>query len=202
MVAGLGHTVVAVVPDAGMRAVAERVLPGRTRAGSAEDTGLAHRSVDAVVVGQAYHWFERAPELAEIARILLPRGRLGIVWNVRDQRVEGVRQFVRIVGGQDRTASMDDPLDGLGIEFGPVTRRTFANVQELDAGGLVALAGSYSYVALRPDRDEVLREVRELAAGRRDLCGRGRFELPYLSNCFRASRRDLPGGSPGHRLRS
>jgi SAM-dependent methyltransferase len=66
--ARLGHDVTSVEPDDGMRAVAERVLPGRTVAGVAESMPLETASVDAVLAGQAYHWFDAARALPEIAR--------------------------------------------------------------------------------------------------------------------------------------
>jgi SAM-dependent methyltransferase len=186
--ARLGHDVLAIEPDESMRAVAEGALPGRTRAASAEDTGLGDACADAVLVGQAFHWFDLPRALPEIARVLRPGGWLGIVWNIRDERVGWVERFVNIVGGEDRMSAMHDSLDELGESFGPVQRATFAHVQSIDATALVALASSYSYVALRPDRDEVLAQVAELAAVHPELAGRARFDLPYRSNCFRADR--------------
>src|SRR5437762_9625923 len=80
----LGHDVLAVEPDDAMRAVAEAALPGRTVAGTAEDLPLPDASYDAVVAGQAYHWFDRDRALPEIARVLSAGGALGVVWNIRD----------------------------------------------------------------------------------------------------------------------
>jgi SAM-dependent methyltransferase len=188
-VAALGHHVVAVEPDEGMRAVAEAALPGRTKAGSAEQIPSADACVDAVLAGQAYHWFDPARAVPEIARVLRPGGRLGIVWNVRDERVDWVRQFVEIVGGEDRMASMREPAPEVGAYFGPVEQNVFGHAQEIDADGLVALASSYSYVAMRSDRDDVLAAIRDLARNHSDLAGRDRFALPYLATAFRAVRR-------------
>ena len=74
--------VTAVEPDPEMRAVLSQatscylVLEGR-----AEAIPLADESVDAVFVGQAFHWFSTAEALAEIARVLRPRGRLVLIWS-------------------------------------------------------------------------------------------------------------------------
>jgi ubiquinone/menaquinone biosynthesis C-methylase UbiE len=51
------------------------------RAGSAEEIPLRNAAVDAVFVGDAFHWFAGAAALGEIARVLRPRGGLGLIWN-------------------------------------------------------------------------------------------------------------------------
>jgi SAM-dependent methyltransferase len=66
--------VVAVEPDERMRAV-----HGAALAGSAEAIPLADASVDAAFVGEAFHWFDPAAAIAELARVLRPRGGLAIV---------------------------------------------------------------------------------------------------------------------------
>jgi SAM-dependent methyltransferase len=67
--------VVAVEPDERMRAV-----HGTALAGSAEAIPLDAGSVDAVFVGEAFHWFAARDAIAEIARVLRPRGGLAIFW--------------------------------------------------------------------------------------------------------------------------
>jgi len=66
--------VVAVEPDERMRAV-----HGAALAGSAEAIPLDDASVDAAFVGEAFHWFDPAAAIAELARVLRPRGGLAIV---------------------------------------------------------------------------------------------------------------------------
>ena len=51
---------------------------------TAEAIPLPDASVDAVVVGQAFHWFDREAALAEIARVLRPGGALAAFWNAED----------------------------------------------------------------------------------------------------------------------
>jgi ubiquinone/menaquinone biosynthesis C-methylase UbiE len=70
-------TVVAVEPDDAMRGLIDI---GTVLAGSAEAIPLEDESVDCVFAGEAFHWFDQAPALAEIARVLVPRGGLAIVW--------------------------------------------------------------------------------------------------------------------------
>jgi ubiquinone/menaquinone biosynthesis C-methylase UbiE len=74
--------VIAVEPLDGMRAVLERVVPeAEALAGSADAIPLPDGSVDAVFVGQAFHWFATDDVLREIARVLRPRGILAILFN-------------------------------------------------------------------------------------------------------------------------
>jgi SAM-dependent methyltransferase len=67
--------VVAVEPDDRMRAV-----HGEALAGSAEAIPLDEASVDAVFVGEAFHWFDPASAIPELVRVLRPRGGLAILW--------------------------------------------------------------------------------------------------------------------------
>jgi SAM-dependent methyltransferase len=66
--------VVAVEPDERMRAVHGSALEG-----SAEAIPLEDASVDAVFVGEAFHWFDPAAAIPEVARVLRPRGGLATI---------------------------------------------------------------------------------------------------------------------------
>lgn len=82
-----GHRVIAVEPNAGMRAAARRDLGIREKFtvidGAAEATGLSDASIDLVSAAQAFHWFDAAAVRQEWSRILRPRGRVAIYWNTR-----------------------------------------------------------------------------------------------------------------------
>ncbi len=62
----------------------------RALAGSAEQIPLPDASVDAVLCGQSMHWFDLSRALPEIARVLVPGGTLGALWNSDDDRVPWV----------------------------------------------------------------------------------------------------------------
>ena len=93
LLVGTRATVIAVEPVAEMRAALERALPSVTAyPGTAEAIPLDDSSVDAVTVGQAFHWFRGDEALAEIHRVLRPGGGLGIVFNVaRHHRAMGLQ---------------------------------------------------------------------------------------------------------------
>lgn len=82
-----GNTVYGVEPNADMRRAAETQLAGYANfhsiAATAEATTLDAASVDYVVAGQAFHWFDRSRARQEFARILKPGGWVVLFWNSR-----------------------------------------------------------------------------------------------------------------------
>lgn len=74
--------VIAVEPDLAMLTRLERRLPGvQVELGSAERIPLADHTVETVLVAQAWHWFDASSALRELARVLTPSGRVGLLWN-------------------------------------------------------------------------------------------------------------------------
>ncbi len=107
----LGVDLVAVEPAANMRAVMEERLPAvRVLEGTAESIPLDAGSVDAIIVGNAFHHFDRERAFAEIVRVLRPGSVLALFWawpvekgslgypGVRevDEVVESTRESFRI----------------------------------------------------------------------------------------------------------
>lgn len=182
-----GHDVAAVEPSDGMIEVLRRAVPkADVRAGSAERLPLADRSVDAITVAQAWHWFDAEAAFAECARVLRPGGVLGIGWHVKDQQVPWVRELMAPLDppSEIRTGAAPDLETVAG--FTPFERRTFRYEQRLDPAGLAALASSWSYVAVHEDRDQVLADV--AALGARVAGPDGYLLLPHETRCYRAVR--------------
>ena len=96
--AARGLDVVAVEPLPGMREQLARAVPGvPVHPGTAEDIPLPDGSVDAVLAAQAWHWVDQARAVPEVARVLVPGGQLGLVWNMRDDRADWVAQLSQIL---------------------------------------------------------------------------------------------------------
>jgi SAM-dependent methyltransferase len=185
----LGHRVMPVEPLDEMRAQLDAAVAGVVAlAGSAESIPVPDASADVVTSAQAFHWFDHARALPEIARVLRPGGRLALVWNSRDDRDPWMARLSVIIGNE--TVSETDvvpALDGSGL-FGPVDRARFVHVQTLDRDGLLDLVLSRSYCAkLEPaEREPILDAVVRLYDQTADPDG---VRLPYVTECFRAELR-------------
>src|ERR1043165_9939888 len=138
MLVALGAEVVAVEPDPAMLSELRRALPSvRALPGSAEAVPLQDASVDAVLAGNAMHWFDMSVAGPEIARVLQPNGVLAGLWNVFDDRLEWVAELERISGGaaigprdtftswRAETAETHHPEDGSSSRFGSPEQAEF-----------------------------------------------------------------------------
>jgi len=188
-----GYDVTPVEPDAGMRAQLAASTEGVTAlAGFAESVPLPDGSAEAVVAGQAYHWFDRERAHREIARLLRPGGFFGAIWNHRDDREPWVAELSRITHDTPDNRGNFDPAPTVTLElsglFGPVERREFIHRERRTPDGLVAMISTRSYfLTARPERRaEIVAGVRELTATHPDLAGREGFEVPYRVIVFRA----------------
>jgi SAM-dependent methyltransferase len=189
-----GHEVVAVDPAGPMLDQLQARLPRiATAVGGAEAIPLPDDDVDAVVAGQAAHWFDPVPAAAELRRVLRPGGVVGFVWNTRDERVPWVRALGELLAAEARDHEADQGVvDRFAAEL-PATVEVFdsGTVQQLTPEQVVAGIGTRSYVATMDDagRAEFLGRVRDLLAGRPDTRGRPELELPYTTRAHRLSPR-------------
>ena len=175
--------VVAVEPNDDMRAVlAQRSSGIRVRAGTAERMPLADASADAVFVGDAFHWFDGAAAVEELARVLRPRGGVALLWNHwwsdGDDRTsnsldpplpaEAQALFDEVYvrsGRAAQRAAMADPLLALSADrFEPLAYEAFPRFEELSRREVVDLFTTVSAVASLPEgeRDDLKRELEEL----------------------------------------
>ncbi|MES2170735.1 MAG: methyltransferase domain-containing protein [Actinomycetota bacterium] len=184
----LGLDVIAVEPDPVMLTTLAAALPRvRTVGGSAERMPLPDGSVDAVTVAQAWHWVDPPKAVPEIARVLRPGGTLGLVWNLRDDRVDWVRRLGEVMGSSEAELYQRGEIV-IGPPFGETEYFEVAWTAQTNADELVDLVASRSYIiaATEQERQRVFDGVRELVATEPTLAGRESFELPYRTRCFRA----------------
>ncbi len=184
----LGAEVVAVDPDPGML-VALRAASSGIPAflGRAEELPLPDDSVDAVVFGQSWHWVHPEQASLEAARVLRPGGALGLVWNIRDESVDWVRQMSMIMHGSNAERMLAAGHPPVTSPFGPLEERRWEWSRMMTRDELRAMVFSRSYVITASDeeRDRIDSELAELFD---DI---GAFddevvELPYVTYAFRA----------------
>ena len=142
-----------------------------------------------MVVGQAFHWFDRTRSLSEMARVLTAGGLVALLWNVLDDRIAWVKALTEVTGGEARWSLLqDEPNPDLGPYFTQVESAEFPHSQTMDLRQLVGLVGSWSHVYLSDRRDEILAEA-ELAVRRHIPTDQlSDFELPYVTSAVRAGR--------------
>jgi SAM-dependent methyltransferase len=193
-----GADLVAIEPVAAMRELLVTAAPGATIVdGTAERMPLNDASVDAVIVAQAFHWFEPSLAAREIVRVLKPRGGLGLIWNVRDESVPWVHELTRIMdpyrGATPSHASVAwrPPLEASGL-FDPLRERTFRHEQTTSPDEVVDRIASVSFIAALPqdERAAVASAVRATLEADPNTRGRDSLVFPYRTVVFWTRRRE------------
>jgi SAM-dependent methyltransferase len=199
----VGADVIAVEPDPAMLTELRRTLPDvRALPGSAEAIPLPDESVDAVLAGNAMHWFDMSAAEPEIARVLAPGGVLAGLWNVMDDRVEWVAELARVsgsavVGPRDtptswraETADAYLPARDGAARFGLPEHSEFPHGQRRTADSLVATLATRAGVLVMPEeeREATLGRIRAFLASKPETAG-GEFTLPMLTCVLRVRRR-------------
>jgi SAM-dependent methyltransferase len=195
---GLGADVTAVEPDESMRAEFRQRLPSaRLLVGSAEDIPVPDGSADAVLCGQAMHWFTMDRALPEIARVLVPGGVLAGLWNNDDNRVEWVAGLQAAAGGAAGPTLLERRAQAAATQvedfeprsFGAAERAEFPNAQRRTAESLIAVMGTHSKFLVMPaaERDQVLAQVAGYLSSRPETSA-GEFTMPLVTLVLRAVR--------------
>jgi SAM-dependent methyltransferase len=186
--------------------------------GRGEAIPLPDSSVDAVFVSTAWHWFDPALALAEIARVLRDGGRLGVIWTSRDRTQDWVAELdllrLSAIPGEARGGEASQPrtadqvrekLDrqhtvtlAPGATFEHAEAESFTFTRTMDVDDVVDwLATSSVFIMAAPAaRQTGLARCRTtlLAHATSGPGGGGSaVEMPIRSWCWRADR--LPRGS-------
>ncbi len=189
-------TVIAVEPDDRMRTeLAANVSGARAVQGRGESIPLPDGTADAVLASASWHWMDPVPTLHEVARVLVPGGRLGAVWAGPDPEGALVVQAKELLARRSgRRRSESEANEGLGAgEFAtfiqgdgnrpdvglaipeglpfdrPEHRRQTWDVA-LDAEELIGLLGTFSWIIVMPEEDR-LRLFEEARRILRELLG-------------------------------
>ncbi len=198
----LGADVTAVEPDPQMLAELRRAMPEvRSVPGSAEEIPLPDASVDAVLAGQAMHWFDMDRAMPEIARVLTPGGVLAGLWNVDDDRVGWVFDLAEMSkrkasvtllrwrdgAGRSRQQRLLEAGSGL---FHAAEEGEFGHGQARTADSLLATIATHSHLLVmdEAERAGLLAQVGGFLRTRPETSN-GEFTLPMVTVVLRARRR-------------
>lgn len=164
----LGYAVIGIEPNQAMREAAENLLASYPSFvsvdGTAEATTLNDHSVDLIIAGQAFHWFDREKFREECKRILKPNGNVALFWNERlIDATEFLKEYEALIKEYATDYSkvdhrrMDDDI--ISQFYGKQLHiETFPNKQVLDFDGLYGRLASSSYVPA-PD-DPTMQEMK------------------------------------------
>jgi ubiquinone/menaquinone biosynthesis C-methylase UbiE len=187
----LGAEVTAVEPDAEMLAQLSAHLPEvRALPGTAERIPLPSGSVDAVFVGQAFHWFDQAAALVEIARVLRPGGALAALWNAEDSSADWMPGLGEVARSSVTQSWSTDHLTFDSEHFEAGEKAVFPHTHRRTADSLTETIGTQSHtlVITPEERAEVLGRIRDYLRSRPETAT-GEFDMPLLTTVIRGRRR-------------
>lgn len=192
----LTDRLIAVEPVEAMRQEFAKCVPGiEVLAGTAQALPLPTASAEVVLCAQAFHWFADAQALAEIHRVLTPGGRLGLVWNVRDESVDWVAAITRIIAPYEgdtprfHSGRWRDAFDGSGFSKPELTCFEHAHVGSVETVIMERFLSVSFIASLAPaDKAEVTRQLRELIQTHPALRGVETLAFPYQTQAYLCQR--------------
>jgi hypothetical protein len=118
--------------------------------------------------------------------VLRPGGRLGLVWNTRDERLGWVKDLGTIIGHEDAQFNDQSALTDV---FTDVEHHRVDWTSYLTPQALIDLVASRSYCITSPEkvRSRTLDRVRELLATHPALANSNGLALPYVTVSTRAT---------------
>ncbi len=184
--------IIAVEPVDGMRKKFKELLPSlEIVSGTAESMPFENFSVDCAIAAQAFHWFDSQKALVEINRILKSRGRLGLIWNARDESIDWVSKLTSIIdpyeGGAPRYKNLKlQEIFAQTKLFTPLQYRAFQYVQSGDVEMVVDRVASISFISAlnQEKRSIVLNEVRRLINNHPQTRLQTKIDIPYRTDVF------------------
>lgn len=210
LLADRADDVVAVEPDARMRAVLTEQVPGvRAVMGRGESIPLPDRCADAVLASSSWHWMDPIPTLNEVARVLVPGGIVGAVWsgpdpdgtflvearNLLAAKSEGSTVTAVVAEGEVADVILGEasrPASSFelppGVPFDPPHHQVFRWDVALNADELIGLLGTLSWIITMPDdrRERVTAQARRLLSELLGVEGDVTVDVAFRADAWRS----------------
>jgi SAM-dependent methyltransferase len=182
------YAVIGVEPNREMREAGDALLASYPRfrgiQGTAEATTLSDHSVDLVIAGQAFHWFDVEKTRREWTRILRTGGVAALIWNERCMEGAFMRDVEAVIDIYAAEMDRDGAIRESGRSripgfFAPSTfeLNEFPNKQQFGLEGLLGRVASCSFLPDEQDpRFEKMSSDLARVFERHQVAGTVRFE--------------------------
>jgi SAM-dependent methyltransferase len=185
-----GYHVLGVEPNPDMRQASQQLLRNypyfRSIAATAEETTLDSQSVDMIIAGQAFDWFNHEKSRQEFARILKSNGWVALVWNIPRHNTPFLIAYEKFwhkylasdsQSSDPDTQTFDEKLTRW-YSPGIIQIKSFDNSQVVDFEGLKGRVLSSSF-APTPEKTQYAPMLAELATLFQNYQVHGRVTIEY-----------------------
>lgn len=182
--------VIAIDPDPLMLEALRTAVPGvPTFLGTAERLPAPDASLDAVVLGQAWHWVDPAAGSTEIGRVVRAGGTLGLIWNTRDSGTDWVRRLTAIMHSSAAELMLDEYGPTVAEPFGALEQEEWRWVRPITRAQLHRMADSRSHLITASDAERrSIHDDMDVLFDELGFDGGATIDLPYVTRAFRAVR--------------
>lgn len=185
--------VIAIDPDPAMLGKLRESVPGvPTFTGTAEQLPVPDSSLDAVVLGQAWHWVDPVAASTEIGRVVRSGGTLGLIWNIRDEREEWVRRLTEIMHSSSAENMVNGPTSRgpqIAAPFGRVEIERWEWVRPMTRAQVHRMADSRSHLIAASVRERrSIHDEMDALFDELELTWEQTIDLPYVTTAYRAVR--------------
>jgi SAM-dependent methyltransferase len=195
-----GYSVIGVEPNQRMREAGANLLSNynfESVDGTAENTTLPNSSVDLIIAGQAFHWFDPLQAKTEANRILKQQGWVALVWNDRKLAstpfLQDYESLLLKYGTDYQNVRHDQAEHAIDQFFFPEkpTLQIYPNAQVFDFDGLRGrvLSSSYTPEPEHPDFQPMIRDLKSVFDKHQQD---GRVIFDYDTKVFYGPRPQLP----------